>query len=204
GELEVLLPMGLEAEGTPHPLHRGFRHLRFGGERAARPVSPAFGRALEGAAEQRRDALVPNRARPAGAELIVEPLQALAQIALAPLPDRGLRQPQFLGDHRIAGPVGGAQDDPRAGHERLRERARAGVGDEGLPLGGRERERPQRATDGHGIPWWASVQVTACPQLIKLFMGHNTSGAPGPTYARLIEASRIGWPERGGCRRPAD
>jgi hypothetical protein len=151
-ELEMLLPMGLEPEGLPDPMHRGLRQPGFGAEGPAGPVRlPIPGVGLDRPPQKGGDLLIADRARPARPQLIVQALHALAQVALAPLSDGGLREAEVLGDDRVAGTVRSQQDNPRPSHQRLGHRPRPRQGHELVSLRRRHRERLQGAPACHGF-----------------------------------------------------
>jgi hypothetical protein len=152
GELEVLLPMRLEPERLPDPLHRGLGKLGLRGDRAAGPVGRVFGFGVDRLADELGDLFVLDRAGPARPQLVVEPGDPLLEVALAPQPHGGAREAQRPSDGGVALPLSGEQDDLGAHDEGVGQGSRAGHRVEDVALVGREAERVQRSTFGHGAP----------------------------------------------------
>jgi hypothetical protein len=98
GEFEVLLPMGLQAEGSPDAVHRGFGEPGLGSQGPNCPMSSILGLGLQCLTDESGHLLIVNGARTAGLGLIVQTGEALMQEAPAPLPDRVIREAKLLGD----------------------------------------------------------------------------------------------------------
>lgn len=125
GQLEVLLPVGRNAQGGPDALHLGFGYLRFSRDGSTCPMGAAIGRFCgERLAYQRGDVFGGNTARPARPAFIIEPHQPLPEKTVTPGGDTLRAQPHLLCDRPVAEPVGAQQNDIGASHETVRQGAR--------------------------------------------------------------------------------
>lgn len=120
GDLEVLLPVGLDRESLQPAVDGGFGDPRGSGQRARAPVGAAIGRfGLESSVDHLRDLVVFVSARPARTELIMQTFQAELQVALAPLADGHARQTQPFGDGGVGFASTAGQHDLGALHDRM-------------------------------------------------------------------------------------
>ncbi|MGF6851352.1 hypothetical protein OKW29_000238 [Paraburkholderia sp. CI3] len=88
GELEGLLPMRLQSEGTPDPRHGCLRHPRLAGHCARAPVSRARRYGFERACDDRLHLRVLDRPRCARARCIEQPVHAVTDESRTPLRNR--------------------------------------------------------------------------------------------------------------------
>ncbi len=124
GELEMLLPVGLDREGLQPAVDSGFGDPRRCSQGSLVPVGAAIRRpGLQSPVDHLRDLVVLIGARPARTEFVVQPLQAEVPVTLAPLADGHARQPHPPGDGGVgfAGPAG--QDDLGGLHDRVQQRS---------------------------------------------------------------------------------
>ena len=127
GQLEVLLPVGRNAQGGPDALHLGFGYLRFGSDGPARPMGAAIGWfGGERLAYQGGDVFGDNAARSARPAFIVEPHQPLLEKAVAPGAHALRTQPHLLCNRPVAEAVGAQQNDMGTSHESVRQCTRPG------------------------------------------------------------------------------
>ena len=153
GELEVLLPVGLEVERRPDAVDRGLRQPRRLRHGTAAPVRAAAGRpGLERPAQQRHDLLILDGARFSRSAFVVQAHEALGSEALAPLPDRLAAGADPLGNRLVVQPVGAQQHDLGAAHEPGGQAARTDKRLEFLAGAPADFERLQRTSPGHGLP----------------------------------------------------
>jgi hypothetical protein len=124
-ELERLLPVRLQTEGTPDAADGRLRQSRLLGHRARAPVRGVFRLHFQGARDDRFHIGIVHRARRPGSRRIAQTAQTLADETPTPLRN-GLRgHRQFLGHNAIIQPLGTGQNDPRAQRQRLRRLAPA-------------------------------------------------------------------------------
>ena len=124
GQLEVLLPVGGNAQSGPDALHLGLGYPGFGRDGPARPMGAAVGWLRgERLADQRRYVFGGNAARPARPAFIVEPHQPLPEKAVAPGGDALRTQSHLLRNRPVAESVGAHQNDIGAPHEPVRQGA---------------------------------------------------------------------------------
>jgi hypothetical protein len=119
GELPDVLAVRLEAKGPPDAQDRRLAEPELGRQRARRPVGRSLWRALQGGRDHLLDLGVGDRARPAGAGLIDQPVQALGDKAPAPLTRHRPRDPQPLADLGVLQALGRGQHHPRARRQGL-------------------------------------------------------------------------------------
>ncbi len=120
--------MRLQTQRFPYSLNGGLGEVGLGGEGTARPVRGPLRWMLERLMNQRGDFLIAYRARTPGAQLIVEPHQALFAETTAPLANRNARQPKMLTDLLIGEPLIAHQDDLGSPHMRMRQATGTGHG----------------------------------------------------------------------------
>jgi hypothetical protein len=101
GELEILDPMRLQAEGLPDATHRGMTDPAPTGQRSGAPVRGVGGQALQGHRQDAFDLVVADRPRRAGAGLVQQARQATLDKAAPPLPRRVGVDPHLGGDPAI-------------------------------------------------------------------------------------------------------
>lgn len=127
----------------------------------------------DGAAQKDGNLVISDRARPAAAEFVVEPLHALGQIAPAPRPDGGFREAEPLGNGRVTAALGGKQDNPRSGHQGMGHRTGAGDTSSASRSDG-DTHRGAWSTAGHWLPPFPRRATRTATIYVNLFMGHNT------------------------------
>lgn len=111
GELEVLLPVRLDAKRLPDALDGGLGELGLLGDRATAPVSLVLGFRLEGLSDETRDLLIRERPGTPRTRLIVETLDPLEQESASPHTDGWSREIQLLCDGLIGPSFGCEKDD---------------------------------------------------------------------------------------------
>ena len=149
GELEVLLPMGLEVERGPEALARGLRDPGGGGHGTAGPVRSAVGRlGLERLPHQRHDGVVRDGARSSQTAFVVE---ALAAEAFAPLADRLATDTEPLGHRRVVQALGAQEHDLGAAHQTRGQAARPGHRRQFLTRVPADCKRLQGTAPEHGL-----------------------------------------------------
>ena len=152
GELAMLLPVGLEVEGGPDALHRGFGHPDGLGHGTAGPVRTAAGRSgLECPLQQRHEGVVREGARPARPVFVVQAHEALGAEAFAPLADCLAADPDPLGHRLVVQALGAQQHDAGAVHQARGQAARPGPRLEFPAHLRADGERSQRTASGHGL-----------------------------------------------------
>ncbi len=152
GELEVLLPVGLEVERGPDALDRGLRHAGGLGHGTAGPVRAAVGGAgLKRLPQQRHEGLVREAARPSRPVFVVQAHEALGAEACAPPADRLAADADPLGHRRVVQALGAQQHDPGAAHQARGQAARPGQRLECLARVLADGQRWQRTSPGHGL-----------------------------------------------------
>jgi hypothetical protein len=127
GQLEAVAAMRLEPERLQEAINAGFGDAGFGSQTAHAPMGGAIlGAVVQRRGEELRDALVVDRARLAGAQLVVQARDAADDEAPAPLADRRIGGAEPL-RHRAVGRARGAgQNDVGTSHQRCRQRPRPG------------------------------------------------------------------------------
>src|SRR6266852_2925177 len=119
GKLEVTRSVRLQAEGAPDPMDGRFREAGFCGQRATTPMRAVFRFASQGSADQRGDLFIGNRARAAGAQLLVQSRQPLFHEPSSPETDGHLVQSQPGSDVLIGQAVGAKQNDSHTGNQAM-------------------------------------------------------------------------------------
>ncbi|CAB3775311.1 hypothetical protein LMG29542_08693 [Paraburkholderia humisilvae] len=109
GELEGLLPMRLQSEGTPDP-----RHSHLAGHCSRAPVSRAHGHGFERACDDRIHLCVPDRPRCAGARCIGQPVHAVTDEARTPLRNRMRVDALSCRDRVVVEALGASQHNTRS------------------------------------------------------------------------------------------
>ena len=152
GELEVLLPMGLEVEGGPEALDRGLLDPGGFGHGTVGPVRAAVGGwGLERLPDQGHGGVVRDRARPARAVFVVEAHEALAAEAFAPTADCLAADAEPLGHRRVVQALGTQQHDPGAAHQARGQAARPGHRRQFLTRVRADFKRLQGTAPGHRL-----------------------------------------------------
>ncbi len=152
GELEVLLPVGLDAERAPDALDRGLRHPGGLGHGAAGPVrGAAGGTARERLLQQPHEGVIRDGARPARPAFVVQAHEALGAEALAPPTDRLAADADPLGHRRVVQALGTQQHDAGAAHQARGQAARPGHRREFLTRILAHSQWWQRTASGHGL-----------------------------------------------------
>jgi len=149
-ELEVLLPVRLDAEGVPDPLNGGLAQTGLDRDRAARPVGATTGLGLDGLLDEGADPLVLDTAGTARSALVVESHQPLPDEPLSPEADHRPRQTDLFADRAVVHPVGCHENDLRSPNQRVRERTRPSQGLKFLTNMLFQDDRGQGTTNGHG------------------------------------------------------
>jgi hypothetical protein len=119
GQLERLLPMRLQPESAPDPLHRADREATVARHAARTPVRGIIRLALQRAGDHRFDAFIVDRARRTGARFVAQPLDPLLEKAAPPLADRHGMHAKLMADRLVLQPIRTGQDDPGALSQRL-------------------------------------------------------------------------------------
>ena len=118
GELEVLLPVGLEVERGPEVLDRGLRDPGSLIHGTVGPVRATVGRAgLKRLPQQRHGGVIRDGARPSRPVFTVQAHEALAAKAFAPPADRLAADAEPLGHRRVVQSLGAQQHDLGAAHQ---------------------------------------------------------------------------------------
>lgn len=91
---KVALPVRLQTESAPDAVDGVFRESALGRQQTATSMRTALRSGSQRPANQRRHALVADRARPSGAQLVVQAPQALAEKASPPVAKLTLTPPQ--------------------------------------------------------------------------------------------------------------
>ncbi len=126
GQLEAFRAVRLQAKELEVPGDAGLGDARLGGHRAHAPVRRAVGRlGVQRGLDQLRHAFVVDRARLAGAHVVVQTGDASLDESSAPLAHRGLGQLQPIGDGMVGFAGGAAEDNARPAAQRRRNRATA-------------------------------------------------------------------------------
>ena len=123
-QLEVLVPVRLQAEQLEPALHGALRDPAVRGHRAHAPVRPRGRLGLQGVVDDGGHPLVVIGSRPAGAEFIVQPFQAALPIPSAPPADGGGAHAQACGDGCVRRADGACEHDLRSLDQAARERPR--------------------------------------------------------------------------------
>ena len=97
-ELEVFLPVGLEAKGVPDALDGFTGKAHLAGHEPSAPLSGLFGFLFQGLGDDRFDLPIRNPAGGAAAGRVGQPGHAFGHKAPAPLADHGAAHPQLPGD----------------------------------------------------------------------------------------------------------
>src|SRR5262249_12095081 len=119
-ELERLLPMRLQAEGTPGTTDRALRQPEFGSQQARAPM-PGFTRALvKGGDDQLFNSCIIKLARRTWPRLVKQPIQTTLQEAAAPLADGLPRNPTTPRDCAVIRALRASEDDARTQGQCLR------------------------------------------------------------------------------------
>ena len=101
GELEVFLPVGLEAAGLPDTLGRFAGKTPLAGQQPSAPLRGLFGFLFQGLGDDRFHWPIRDLAGSAAAGHIGQPHQALGHKAPAPLAHHGAAHPQRPGDRLV-------------------------------------------------------------------------------------------------------
>lgn len=124
GQLEAFSAVRLQPKELQVTRDAGLGDACLSGHRAHTPVRRAVGRlGVQSRIDQLRHALVVDRARLAGAHVVVQTRNAPLNEPSAPLADRGLGELQALGNGAVEFAIGAAQNDARPIAQRSRQRA---------------------------------------------------------------------------------
>ena len=127
GQLEAVAAMGLEAERLQEAMNAGLGDPGFGSQPAHAPMGRAIpGSTVQRRGEERRDALVVDRARFARTQLVMQALDAPGDETPAPLAHRRVGGPKAFRHRGVGRARGTSENDADAPHQRCRQRTRPG------------------------------------------------------------------------------
>ena len=151
GEFEGSKAVRLESEGVPDALNGGLGYPGFGGDVPASPVGSLARLGADGLLNQSSHLLVGNAPRSARAQLVVQPLHALLEESLSPLPDSGLGQIEPAGNLLVVVTLVGQQNNAHPIHDAVGHRGRVDPDLQLLSLLTRQLQLTFGTTGSHGF-----------------------------------------------------
>jgi len=126
GQFEILDPMRLKTERSPHPMDGRFGQFCLGRHRAYTPVGPILGRGFERFPNQGGDFFIGNGTGASRTQFIVQSRDPVLKVSGAPFSHSGRRPPDLFGNVAVAQAFARQQNHSGAGNQGVGKRT--GIG----------------------------------------------------------------------------
>jgi hypothetical protein len=148
-ELERLVEVGLEPEGSPDPADRRLRKSTGLGHAPCAPVGGRLGLGFQRSGDDLLDPGVSNSSRCSGSGFIGQPIESVLKKTSPPFPHDGQRDAKVGGDGRVGLSVGGGQHDLGTQRPSLSRGRPTGLSDELGPFVIGENKGSERPSEWH-------------------------------------------------------